>query len=78
VQARIESLSAHGASTWLARQTPLVDACKAAGLDVTLKAYSGGWREMLNETSRAEVVSDLLAWLDRAVARLNGRRPTSS
>jgi hypothetical protein len=34
---------------------------------------------MLNETSRAEVVSDLLAWLDRAMAPLkSGRRPTSS
>jgi len=51
----------------LARLTPLVDAYKAAGLDVTLKVYPGGRHEMLNETNRAEVVSDLKAWLDRTV-----------
>jgi alpha-beta hydrolase superfamily lysophospholipase len=63
----------------LARLTPLVDAYKAAGLDVTLTVYPGGRHEMLNETNRAEVVSELLAWLDRTVAHLkSGRRPTSS
>ena len=51
----------------LARLTPLVDAYKAAGLDVTLKVYPGGRHEMLNETNRAEVVADLRAWLDRTV-----------
>ena len=51
----------------LARLTPLVDAYKAAGLDVTLKVYPGGRHEMLNETNRAEVVRDLKAWLDRTV-----------
>jgi len=54
----------------LARLTPLVDAYKAAGLDVTLKVYPGGRHEMLNETNRAEVVADLLGWLDQAIARL--------
>jgi alpha-beta hydrolase superfamily lysophospholipase len=51
----------------LERLTPLVDAYKAAGLNVTLKVYPGGRHEMLNETNRAEVVGDLKAWLDRSV-----------
>jgi alpha-beta hydrolase superfamily lysophospholipase len=54
----------------LARLTPLVDAYEAAGLEVALKVYPGGRHEMLNETNRAEVVGDLLAWLDATVARL--------
>ncbi|HLI66791.1 MAG TPA: alpha/beta fold hydrolase [Caulobacteraceae bacterium] len=54
----------------LERLTPLIDAYRAAGLDVTLKVYPGGRHEMLNETNRAEVVADLLAWLDATVARL--------
>lgn len=53
----------------LARITPLIDGYRAAGLsDVTLKAYPGGRHEMLNETNRAEVVADLLAWLKQATA----------
>ena len=51
----------------LERLMPLVDAYKAAGLEVTLKVYPGGRHEMLNETNRAEVVRDLQAWLDRTV-----------
>ncbi|HEY8615705.1 alpha/beta fold hydrolase [Phenylobacterium sp.] len=51
----------------LVRLTPLVDAYRAAGLDVTLKVYRGGRHEMLNETNRAEVVADLLAWLQQTV-----------
>ncbi len=51
----------------LERLTPLVDAYKAAGLDVTLKVYPGGRHEMLNETNREEVVADLRAWLNGAV-----------
>jgi len=51
----------------LERLTPLVDAYKAAGLNVTLKVYPGGRHEMLNETNRAEVVADLKGWLDRTV-----------
>ncbi|MDE2488037.1 MAG: alpha/beta fold hydrolase [Alphaproteobacteria bacterium] len=53
----------------LTRLTPLVEAYRAAGLEVTLKVYPGGRHEMLNETNRAEVVADLLAWLDATVAR---------
>jgi alpha-beta hydrolase superfamily lysophospholipase len=55
----------------LERLTPLVDAYKAAGLEVTLKVYPGGRHEMLNETNRAEVVRDLHAWLDRTVAAIS-------
>ena len=54
----------------LARLTPLVDAYRAAGLAVTLKVYPGGRHEMLNETNRAEVVGDLLAWLEGVVATI--------
>ena len=57
----------------MTRLTPLIDVYRAAGLDVTLKVYPGGRHEMLNETNRDEVVSDLLAWLDAAVAGV-GRR----
>jgi alpha-beta hydrolase superfamily lysophospholipase len=57
----------------LKRLTPLVDAYRAAGLDVTLKVYPGGRHEMLNETNRNEVVADLKAWLDHAVAELGAR-----
>jgi alpha-beta hydrolase superfamily lysophospholipase len=54
----------------LARLTPLVDAYRAAGLDVTLKVYPGGRHEMLNETNRDDVVADLRAWLDATLVRL--------
>lgn len=43
--------------------SPLIATYRDAGLDVTLKVYPGGRHEMLNETNRAEVVDDLLAWL---------------
>jgi alpha-beta hydrolase superfamily lysophospholipase len=53
----------------LTRISPLVDRYREAGLtDVTLKVYPGGRHEMLNETNRDEVVADLLAWLEHAVA----------
>jgi alpha-beta hydrolase superfamily lysophospholipase len=55
----------------LERLTPLIDAYKAAGLEVTLKVYPGGRHEMLNETNRAEVVRDLHGWLDRTVAAIS-------
>jgi len=58
----------------LARLTPLVDAYRAAGLDLTLKVYPGGRHEMLNETNRDEVVADLKAWLDRTT---NGLAPAA-
>lgn len=43
---------------------PLADAYRAAGIrSVTEKYYAGGRHEMLNETNRDEVMSDLLNWL---------------
>ena len=53
----------------LERLTPLVDAYRAAGLNVTLKVYPGGRHEMLNETNRAEVVRDLVRWLGGVLPR---------
>jgi len=53
----------------LTRLTPLVDAFRAVDLDVTVKVYPGGRHEMLNETNRDEVVADLVAWLDLALAK---------
>jgi alpha-beta hydrolase superfamily lysophospholipase len=47
----------------------LADAYAAAGLvDVTLRAYAGGRHELFNETNRAEVTADLVAWLDAHLA----------
>jgi alpha-beta hydrolase superfamily lysophospholipase len=51
----------------LAAVTPLIDAYRTAGLDVTFKVYPEGRHEMLNETNREEVVADLLGWLSRQV-----------
>ncbi|RZU32579.1 alpha/beta fold hydrolase [Blastococcus saxobsidens] len=46
----------------------LVQRLQEAGLqDVTLRSYEGARHEVFNETNRAEVVADLLAWLDRVV-----------
>ncbi len=53
----------------LERLMPLIEAYRTAGLDVTLKVYPGGRHEMLNETNRAEVVGDLVAWLEGVVGR---------
>lgn len=48
----------------------LARAYQRAGLqNVTLKLYPGGRHEMINEVNRAEVVSDLLAWLDAQLSR---------
>ncbi|MEX1266445.1 MAG: hypothetical protein WEA08_05935, partial [Woeseia sp.] len=33
---------------------------------VTLRIYSGGRHEMLNETNRDEVTEDILDWLERS------------
>lgn len=44
----------------------LHDLYRGAGLgDVTLKLYPGARHEILNETNRAEVTTDLLAWFGR-------------
>jgi len=44
----------------------LVDRYRAAGLsDLTVRVYDGGRHEILNEINRAEVIDDLLQWLQR-------------
>lgn len=46
----------------------LAERYRAAGLtDVTLQVYADARHEIFNETNRAEVVADLIAWLDRVV-----------
>ncbi|MGH3877543.1 MAG: alpha/beta fold hydrolase [Actinophytocola sp.] len=48
----------------------LVDRYRTAGLtDVTLRTYPDARHEVFNETNRAEVVADLLGWLDRVLVR---------
>ncbi|MDT5103732.1 MAG: hypothetical protein QOI25_1245, partial [Mycobacterium sp.] len=48
---------------------PLVDRYRAAGLsDVTVRVYDDGRHEILNEINRAEVIDDLLQWLQRVSA----------
>ncbi len=54
----------------LALSGALVQRLEAAGLtDVTSVVWPQGRHEILNETNRAEVEADLLAWLDRVVPR---------
>jgi alpha-beta hydrolase superfamily lysophospholipase len=44
----------------------LVDRYRAAGLsDVTVRVYDNARHEILNETNRADVIADLLEWLQR-------------
>ncbi len=37
--------------------------------DVTVQVYDGARHEVYNETNRAEVIGDLVAWLDRVTTR---------
>jgi alpha-beta hydrolase superfamily lysophospholipase len=49
----------------------LIDSYQAAGLSrIDHRIYPGGRHEMFNETNRAEVEADLVAWLDSALADL--------
>jgi alpha-beta hydrolase superfamily lysophospholipase len=53
----------------LALLTPLTERYKAAGLtDVTIRTYPAARHEILNETNRDEVITELTRWLDRVVA----------
>ncbi len=46
-----------------------VERYRSAGIkDVTLRSYPAARHEVLNETNRAEVEEDLLAWLARVLA----------
>jgi alpha-beta hydrolase superfamily lysophospholipase len=48
----------------------LIDAYRRGGLArLAVKIYPDGRHEMLNETNRAEVTADLLAWLDATVGQ---------
>jgi alpha-beta hydrolase superfamily lysophospholipase len=53
----------------LALLWPLVDRYRDAGLsDVTVRVYDDARHEILNEVNRAEVIDDLLQWLQRVSA----------
>ena len=44
------------------------ESLKEAGLSqITLKMYEGGRHELLNETNRAEVMQDILDWIEKTV-----------
>ena len=59
----------------LALSDLLVDRYRQAGLtDITYRVYPEARHELFNETNRAEVEGDLLAWLERA---LFARVPTT-
>jgi alpha-beta hydrolase superfamily lysophospholipase len=61
----------------LALLTPLAERYRAAGLaGVVVRTYPGARHEILNETNRAEVVSDLAGWLDGILAA-HGREPAA-
>jgi alpha-beta hydrolase superfamily lysophospholipase len=48
---------------------PLMERYRQAGLiDVSCHVYGGARHEMLNETNRDEVTTNLIAWLDRVTA----------
>jgi len=47
----------------------LVQRYRDAGIkDLTVRVYPGARHEILNETNRAEVVAELLAWAEKAIA----------
>jgi alpha-beta hydrolase superfamily lysophospholipase len=53
----------------------LVDRYRAAGLnDVTVRVYDEGRHEILNEINRAEVIDDLLQWLQRVSTTVRTNR----
>jgi alpha-beta hydrolase superfamily lysophospholipase len=53
----------------LALLTPLADRYQAAGLtDVTVRTYPDARHEILNESNRDEIITELITWIDRVVA----------
>ncbi|WP_437884196.1 lysophospholipase [Pseudomonas sp. LRF_L74] len=58
------------------RLADLANALRQAGLHrVELKRYPGARHELLNETNRDEVIQDLIAWMNEALAT-GTKRPT--
>ena len=54
----------------LTRLRPLVERYRAAGIkDITTDFYRDGRHEMLNETNRTEVVSNLQNWIEHVLAK---------
>lgn len=54
----------------LSRSNLLVERYGEAGVtDVTYLIYPAARHELFHETNKKEIVSDLLAWLDRVLAR---------
>ena len=51
---------------------------RAGVTDVTHKLYAAARHEMVNETNRAEVIADLVAWLDGHVGHVAGAAAASS
>jgi alpha-beta hydrolase superfamily lysophospholipase len=52
----------------LAFTDEVVDRYRKAGLvDVEYRTYPGARHEVLNETNRAEVTAELVAWIERVV-----------
>ena len=57
----------------------MVDRYRKAGVsNVELRWYAGGRHEMFNETNRAEVISDLLNWLDANTPAINVQQAESA
>jgi alpha-beta hydrolase superfamily lysophospholipase len=53
----------------LALLTPLAERYQAAGLtDVTVRTYPDARHEILNEANRAEIIAELITWIDRVAA----------
>jgi len=53
----------------LALLTPLADRYRAAGLaDVTVRTYPEARHEILNETNRDHIITDLITWIDRVLS----------
>jgi alpha-beta hydrolase superfamily lysophospholipase len=51
------------------RLEPMIAQYRAAGLEVQHKFYPEARHELLNETNREEVTSDLMGWMKRALSR---------
>jgi alpha-beta hydrolase superfamily lysophospholipase len=50
---------------------------RAGSLDKTLKFYEGGYHDLLNDTDREQVVSDISMWIERQLKERQGSAKTS-